>query len=506
MDLDQWLEEKTFHHSDFSDVAELVRLKREQGVTISLCFPTLNEEKTIGHEIKILKQSLMDQQPLIDEIGIVDSGSTDRTREIARSAGATVFWADDCLQELGPLKGKGENLWKTLYFFNGDIIVWVDADIRNIHPRFVYGLVGPLLTSPEIGYVKAFYRRPIKVGRRMVAGGGRVTELLVRPFLSLLFPDLSMLAQPLSGEYAGRRSLLERVPFFTGYGVEVGLLIDIEQRFGIQTIAQVDMDLRIHRNQDIESLRRMSYAILSVLMTRSEQVGKLALLEGLGHRLHVIKREGNAYLHDVQEVYGKERPPMISVPAYQKRRGILEDDAALIDTGSSDAPPGAVETKYLDESLIALDLAVENRDEALRTLTGMLHERGILKDPEQVAADLARREVQMSTSVGHGVALPHLLTDQVRDPVLAVGRSVHGLEFASPIVRRPVHLVFLILAPENECNRYLEILSGLARLLRHRKVTQALMTAQTPSELISVLKKYETVLRLQNELGIRSLL
>lgn len=197
---------------------------------------------------------------------------------------------------------------------------------------------------------------------------------------------------------------------------------------------------------------------------------------------------------------------MISVPEYQKRRGILEDDAALVDAGRGEAPAGSVETKYLDESLIALDLVAETRDEALRTLVNILHRRGILSDPEQITIDLARREEQMSTSVGHGVALPHLLTNHVRDPVLAVGRSTRGLEFASTIVRRPVHLIFLILAPENERSRYLEILSGLARLLHHRKVTQALMAAQTPPEIISVLKKYETVLRLQNELGIRTVL
>jgi glucosyl-3-phosphoglycerate synthase len=262
MDLERWLGERTFHHSQFSDIAHLVKLKRAQGLTISLCFPSLNEQKTIGREIRVLKRALMDRHRLLDEILVVDSGSTDRTRKIAARQGAAVHLADDHLPEMGRLRGKGENLWKSLYLAKGNILVWIDADIRNIHPKFVYGLVGPLLMYPEIGYVKAFYRRPIRTGRRLRPGGGRVTELLVRPFLSLLYPDLSLMAQPLSGEYAGRRSVLERVPFLSGYAVEVGLLIDIEQRFGIQSIAQVDLDVRVHRNQPIDRLRSMSSAIV----------------------------------------------------------------------------------------------------------------------------------------------------------------------------------------------------------------------------------------------------
>ena len=282
MDLDDWVEERTFHHSRFRDIGRLVELKREQGLTISLCLPALNEAATIGKEIAVLRRALVQRHPLLDEIVVVDSGSTDRTQQIAARHGALVYAADECLPELESLRGKGENLWKSLFLCQGDLIVWVDSDIRNIHPKFVYGLIGPLLENPEIGYVKAFYKRPIRAGRRLIPGGGRVTELLVRPFLNLFWVDLSVLAQPLSGEYAGRRRLLERMPFFSGYGVEIGLLIDIERRFGVQAMAQVDMDERIHRNQSIESLRRMSFAILSVLITRTEEVGKLALL----HELH----------------------------------------------------------------------------------------------------------------------------------------------------------------------------------------------------------------------------
>jgi glucosyl-3-phosphoglycerate synthase len=523
MDLDQWLKERTFHHSQFHKLGELVDLKEAQGLKISLCFPALNEAKTIGKEIRIIKRNLMDRYPLLDEIGVVDSGSTDRTRETTLRQGALFFPADECLPELKPLKGKGENLWKSLHLFNGDIIVWVDSDIRNIHPKFVYGLVGPLLMNPQVGYVKAFYRRPIRIGGRTLPGGGRVTELLVRPFLNLLYPDLSMLAQPLSGEYAGRRSLLERIPFFSGYGVEIGLLIDIEQRFGIQAIAQVDMDERIHRNQAIESLRRMSFAILSVLISRSEQLGKLALLEGLGPQIHLVRKHGGAYLHDTEEVHGKERPPMITVPAYQKKWGILEDDRALIQGLHANSWKTINITGFMQEPLINLDIAARSRDVALVEMVEMLRTRNISQDPQAVAnlfktrqelpagrataGDVIRRvgnllktrERKMTTGLGAGIAIPHAITSEVTEPVILIGRSQQGIDFLA-IDRKPVHLIFVILAPETDRSRYLEILSSLAGILKHKKVVKKLLDAGTPSEALSILKKYETIIRLSTEL------
>ena len=500
LDPEDWIKKRTFHHSQFSDIEALVRLKEEQHLTISLCFPTLNEAKTIGKEIRVIKQALQERHRLLDEIIVVDSGSTDRTRQIAEKHGAAVFLADDYLSELGCYRGKGENLWKSLYFAGGDIIAWVDADIKNIDPKFVYGLVGPLLAEPEIGYVKAFYKRPIHMGHRLRPGGGRVTELLVRPFLSLLFPDLSLLAQPLSGEYAGRRNLLERVPFYSGYAVEVGLLIDIERQFGIQSIAQVDMDVRVHRNQPIDSLRRMSYAILSVLMKRSEDIGKLALLEGLGRQINLVKKDGTMYLHDTELVPGSERPPMITVPAYRKKRGIPDDDLGAIE--------GAVETRsktagvghLFRKSLINLNLNATNRDEALTELVGLLQVRKLASEPDSILSALQGRERQMSTAIGHGVAVPHILSDQITEPLILLGRSEHGINFSSSILRRQVHLIFMILANESARDYYLEILSSLARLLKHRKVIDSLMRAGSPHEAISMLKKHEALIRLRGEL------
>jgi mannitol/fructose-specific phosphotransferase system IIA component (Ntr-type) len=403
---------------------------------------------------------------------------------------------------LGRLRGKGENLWKSLYLVDGDIIVWVDSDIKNIHPKFVYGLVGPLLEEPEIGYVKAFYRRPIRVGHRLRAGGGRVTELLVRPFLNLLFPHLTMLAQPLAGEYAGRRTILERLSFFSGYPVEIGLLIDIERRFDIQSIAQVDMDVRVHRNQSIESLRRMSYAILSVLITRSEELGKIALLEGLGHQIHLIKKDGSTYLHDIEEVRGEERPPMITIKSYQRKRGIPADDLDVVE--SHRGPRTGVENvAYLfQEPLVQLELTAVNRDETLSELIELIRGRSLVSGPDVVLEQLKNREQQMSTAIGHGVAVPHVISQEVFEPVILLGRSKRGINFSSSIFRRPVHLVFMILAPPNRRDRYLEILSSLVKLLRHRKVIDSLLAAKSPAEAISVLKKHEALIRLHRELGV----
>jgi glucosyl-3-phosphoglycerate synthase len=191
---------------------------------------------------------------------VIDSGSTDDTRAIAARFGARVFSSRDILKSYGTFRGKGENLWKSLFVLQGDIIVWIDADISNIGPKFVYGLLGPLLERPEIGYVKAFYERPLRSTSGLtLSGGGRVTEILVRPLFSLFYPELAGLVQPLSGEYAGRRRLLERLPFSVGYGVEVGHLIDIYHQHGIESLAQVDLTAA-HRNQPVEALSRMSPA------------------------------------------------------------------------------------------------------------------------------------------------------------------------------------------------------------------------------------------------------
>ena len=225
----QWFEKNTFHYSRFQDIDHLVALKEERRLTISLCLPTLNEEKTIAKEIVIMRSELMQRHRLIDEIVVVDSGSADRTRDIAAEYGADVYEADNILPDLEKFKGKGENLWKALYITRGDIIVYLDADIKNIHHRFAYGLIGPLLTDARIKYTKGFYDRPIATGKNKIrpTGGGRVTELVIRPLFSLFFPELTQILQPLSGEYAGYREVFEKIPFPIGYGIETSMILDI---------------------------------------------------------------------------------------------------------------------------------------------------------------------------------------------------------------------------------------------------------------------------------------
>ena len=222
---ENWLERNTFHHADFWDLIKLVEEKEKKGLKISLCIPTLNEEKTIGKEVLILRSELMERYPLIDEFAVIDSGSKDKTLEVAKNYGADVYLASDILPEVGDKRGKGENLWKAIHQLKGDIICYVDADISNIHPRFVYGLVAHLINRDEISYVKAFYDRPLNYSSGLrPSGGGRVTEILIRPLFSLFFPELSHIIQPLSGEYAARREVLEKIPFPIGYGVETSHL------------------------------------------------------------------------------------------------------------------------------------------------------------------------------------------------------------------------------------------------------------------------------------------
>jgi glucosyl-3-phosphoglycerate synthase len=320
VNVESWLDDHTYHHSAYSDIERLVDLKKEQDQSINVIFPTLNEEDTIAKEILLIQTELMIKHELVDEIAVVDSGSEDRTREIAEQYGATVFLASDYLEEEGIYYGKGENLWKSLYLLDGDIIVYIDADIKNIDPKFVYGLVGPLLEREELGYVKAFYERPLEMGDEVrSSGGGRVTEILVRPLFNLFFPELAGMMQPLSGEYAGRREILEQLPFFIGYGVETGLLIDISQEFGIDTIAQVDLDRRVHRNQDLQSLGRMAFGILQTFFNRVDDTDRLELEYELNTIIRQMVAQKDEYSFDDIEIEEVERPPMIELEQYRKK-------------------------------------------------------------------------------------------------------------------------------------------------------------------------------------------
>jgi len=318
--VEKWFKENTFGSSEFSDLRELMVLKEKQGSTISLALPALNEEETVGKVIRTIKKALMDDVPLLDEIVLIDSNSTDRTRQIANDLGVPVYIHQQILPNLEPRSGKGEALWKSLLVTKGDIIAWIDTDIVNIHPRFVSRIIGPLLSNRKIQFVKGFYRRPLKVGNKIQAGGGgRVTELTARPLLNLFYPELSGVVQPLSGEYAGRREALEKATFFSGYGVEIGLLIDIVEQFGLSAIAQVDLQERIHHNQELEALSKMSFAIIQTVLRKLEPRYERSIIEDVNKSMKLIRYARGEYTLGVEEIAEHERPPMVTIPEYLER-------------------------------------------------------------------------------------------------------------------------------------------------------------------------------------------
>lgn len=320
--IDDWIDKNTYHHSDFFDLKQLVEAKERQGLTISLCLPTLNEEKTIGKEVVLFKSELVERYPLLDEIAVIDSGSDDHTLEVAKNYGADVFLADDILPEIEPKKGKGENLWKAIYQLKGDIIVYVDADISNIHPRFVYGLVAPLIYRSEVQYVKAFYDRPLSLsGQTKSSGGGRVTEILIRPLFSLFFPELTGIIQPLSGEYAVRREVLEQIHFPIGYGVETSHLIDVYTKYGLDAFAQTDLDQRVHENKSTQALGKMAFGILQTFIKRAKALGIIEKMEDYETILRQTQAIDDGYEQKELSIVEQERPPMVEIDAYREKFG-----------------------------------------------------------------------------------------------------------------------------------------------------------------------------------------
>jgi glucosyl-3-phosphoglycerate synthase len=320
MKINEWLKSNTYHHSTFRDLKGLVEAKEKKGLTISLCIPTLNEERTIGKEVVIFRSELMQRYPLLDEIAVIDSGSSDHTLEVAANFGADTYLSQDILPHLGAKKGKGENLWKAIYQLSGDIIVYIDADIKNIHPRFVYGLVAPLIHRKEIRYVKAFYDRPLAFSQGIrPSGGGRVTEILIRPLFSLFFPELTAIIQPLSGEYAVRREVLEQIPFPIGYGVETSHLLDVYTRFGMSAFAQTDLDQRVHRNQATRSLGKMAFGIIQTFLSRLKNLEHIGTLPDMSTILRQFQVHDGEFETIEYEIVEEERPPMLDIEEYAAR-------------------------------------------------------------------------------------------------------------------------------------------------------------------------------------------
>ncbi|HVE63293.1 MAG TPA: glucosyl-3-phosphoglycerate synthase [Mycobacteriales bacterium] len=317
-----WLERRTYHWSRFADLPALVAAKGS--TSVSLVLPARNEERTVGTIVRCLRDALMTAEvPLVDELVVLDHDSSDATARIAASAGATVVASRDVLSAYGDRPGKGEVLWKSLAATSGDVVAWVDADIENIDASFAFGLLGPLLTDPSVAFVKGFYERPFAERSRLrPTGGGRVTELVARPWLNMFWPDLAGLIQPLAGEQAGRRDLLERLPFVSGYGVEVGLLIDVYDEVGLDAIAQVDLERRVHRNQSVEKLGQMAYVIQQSLMSRLQREGRMTLTDPPAPELAQFRNRLGDYRMVVRDLPVTERPPLSDVPEYVNRRAL----------------------------------------------------------------------------------------------------------------------------------------------------------------------------------------
>jgi glucosyl-3-phosphoglycerate synthase len=290
------------------NLRSLVRAKA--GTVVSVCLPARNEEATIGPIVASVRRHLMEEARLVDEVVVIDDGSTDATAAVARGEGALVLPTDEILPDLPAGSGKGNALWLSLYACEGDIVCWLDADVRNFGPHFVTRLVAPMLMDPTIGFVKGYYDRPLGGDAN---GGGRVTELVARPLLSALFPHLTRFVQPLAGEYAGRREMLEAVPFVEGYGVEIGLLVDLVARFGLDAVTQVDLDVREHRNRPLGELGPQAMAVLVTGLRRAGVPVDKRLAE-------LIRFDDNREIERVA-VEIRERPPMITVPAYLAKFG-----------------------------------------------------------------------------------------------------------------------------------------------------------------------------------------
>lgn len=298
-----WFERRTWQNPGWT-VDDIVAAKGDR--TVSVVLPALDEEDTVAEVVGTVRPLL---GTVVDELIVMDSGSTDATAELAARAGARVVHREDVLPDLPLVPGKGEVLWRSLAATTGDVVVFLDSDLVDPDPAFVPTLLGPLLCEEGVHLVKGFYRRPLRLES---SGGGRVTELLARPVLSALRPSLSGLIQPLGGEYAATREFLESVPFAAGYGVEIGLILDAEARYGLEGLAQVNLGVRKHRNRSLLQLGVMARQILGTALARC------GIKSDDPAQLTQFAQVGDEWLPEVAEVSVSDRPPMRDV------RGLTE--------------------------------------------------------------------------------------------------------------------------------------------------------------------------------------
>ncbi|MGS2617411.1 glucosyl-3-phosphoglycerate synthase [Micromonospora sp. LZ34] len=319
----------TYRTTSAADWPARLLLRAKGDTRVSVVLPAHNEEATVGAIVSTIREHLVHRVPLVDELIVVDSRSTDRTAQVARAAGAEVVSQDEMTRGLPRLTGKGDALWAGLAAADGDVVAFIDADLREFRPHFVTGLIGPLLTDPSVEFVKGFYHRPL-VGTAGVEadGGGRVTELLARPVLNLFWPELAGFVQPLAGEYAGRREVLEQVPFVSGYGVETAMLIDLLELIGLDALAQVDLGERKHRHQDTAALGRMSAQILLTAWSRLQRRGWAVPGAMPAALLTQFRRGGSEALPNlereivVSDVSIEERPPLAELRHRVPRRRV----------------------------------------------------------------------------------------------------------------------------------------------------------------------------------------
>ena len=378
----EWFERSSFHHGDFNSLA--VSGTRVERPTVTLIFPARNVAGTIGTILDVVND-LRARTGLPDQVIVVDADSPDGTADIARARGAEVYSENELMSDYGPAQGKGDAMWRSLSVARGDIVMFADSDTTDFREHFITGTLGPLLTDRRVQFCKAAYRRPFSQGEKSIAdGGGRVTELMAKPLLNLFYPELAGFVQPLAGEFAARRELFNKVPFFTGYGVEIGMMIDVYAEVGLEGMAQVDLGTRQNRHQSLASLTRMSSVVLRTLAMRNG----IATREPDGDEPGLWElRQQETYLHAVATEDGLrldehlneliERPPLAHLRP--------EMASGLCGRVRSRAHKNVVESA-LDTLPLGWRLTSRSRRPSARAASGGRRTRAMPKGPARLAA------------------------------------------------------------------------------------------------------------------------